>query len=270
MARWLMVVALLLAGLCRALPGDAHYIDLRGKLAEEGKLTFGVALTGRPFAWRRDGRLRGFEIDLAAAVARSRGLELEVVQLPGERLMAALAAGEVDLVNTFAFKAARPGGLVTLPYLVVGDHMMVLRGNPFRLRGTADLAGHTVTATAGTTAEAFAREINLRLIAEGREPMHIHSFPNQRDTHFPVSMGHAAAYFVQSASALVPSLDPESRVKLFKGVFRPAYEAGFGLRADSGDLRDAVQHAIAAQVASGTYDRLRRDHGLPDDLSPFR
>lgn len=251
-------------------PASAHYIDLRGKLVEDGTLTFGVALVGRPFAYRQDGVLRGFDIDWAAAVAHSRGLVLRVVQLPRKRLGAALETGEVDLVNSFAFADGPPPGVSNVPYLLVGDHMMVLKGNPFRIREVTDLAGHTVSTTAGTTAEAFAREINDRLTAEGRRPMYIHSFPDQRHTHFPVSMGHAAAYFVQTASALAPSLDPDSRVRVLEGGFRALREAGFAILAEREHLRDAVEHAIAAKVANGTYDELRRKHGIPDDLSPFR
>ena len=272
------VIAFILAGFLGALAAgaQAHYIKLRGKLVADGKLTFGVALSGRPFAYRLDGALRGFEIDWAREVANSRGLELETVQLPRGRLVEALAAGEVDLVNSFMLEGAAmlegapPEGIATLPYLVVGDHMMVLKANPFRIQGPDDLAGRIVSTTAGTTGEAFAREINRRLIAEGGAPMHIHAFANHRDTHFPVSMGHAAAYFTATRSALVPSLDPDSRVRLVEGAFKARRQVGFALGAGNRDLYDAIEHAIAVKVANGAYDRLRAEHGLPDELSPFR
>ena len=75
------VFAFVLAGFLGALAASAqaHSIELRGKLVADGKLTFGVALSGRPFAYRLDGALRGFEIDWAREVADSRGLELEAV-----------------------------------------------------------------------------------------------------------------------------------------------------------------------------------------------
>ncbi len=266
------VFAFVLAGFLGALAASAqaHYIELRGKLVADGKLTFGVALSRRPFAYRLDGALRGFEIDWAREVADSRGLELEAVQLPRGRLVEALAAGEVDLVSSFMLESAVPEGIATLSYLVVGDHMMVLKGNPFRIQGPDDLAGRIVSTTARTTGEPFAREINRRLIAEGGAPMHIHAFANHRDTHFPVSMGHAAAYFTATRSALVPSLDPDSRVRLIEGAFKARRQVGFALGAGNRDLYDAIEHAIAAKVANGAYDRLRAEHGLPDELSPFR
>ncbi len=263
-----IVLTLLLAATAEV--AQAHYIKLRGKLVEDGKLSFGLALSGRPFAYRQDGELRGFEIDWAREVAHSRGLELSLVPLPRTRLSQALRAGEVDLVNSFLLDDAAGAAITILPYLRLGDHMMVLKANPFRIRGTGDLAGRIVATTAGTSGEAFAREVNARLIAEGRRPMTIHAFANHRDTHFPVSMGHAAAYFIGTRSALVPSLDPHSRVRLVAGAFRPRRQVGFALRAGDRDLHDAIEHAIAAKVANGAYDRLRARHGLPDELSPFR
>ncbi len=270
MARRLSILIAVILGLCAVPQSGANYIDLRGQLVEDGKLTLGLALTGPPFAYRQDGVLRGFEVAFAAAVARSRGLELEAVQLPRGELAAALAGGEVDLVNSLALGPLASKRVAVLPYLVVGDHTMVLKGNPFRIRVVEDLAGHTVSTTMGSSAEAFAHALSESLADKGLEPMDIHAFPNQRDTHFPVSMGHAAAYFVQTVSALAPSQDPYSRVTVLEGIFQPRREVGFGLRWGDADLRDAVEHAIAAQLASGTYDRLRDEYAIPDDLSPFR
>lgn len=270
-----MVIRVLLAAVLALLlvPLDelqGHYVNLRGKLVAEETLTFGVALSGRPFAYRRDGELRGFEIDWAREVGHSRGLALRVVRLPRDRLITALRAGEVDLVNSLMIEGTVPDDIATLPYLVIGDHMMVLKANPFRIRSTADLSGRIVSTTAGSSGEAYAREIDAGFISEGREPMTIHAFPNHRDTHFPVSMGHAAAYFTSTRSAVVPSLDPESRVRLIEGTFKPRREVGFAMRAGERDLYDAIEHAVAAKVANGAYDRLRAKHGLPDELSPFR
>jgi len=251
-------------------PARAHYIDMRKVVIEPGVLTVGIALSGRPFAYREDGILKGFEVDLAGEIAQSRGLALKAVQLPRKGLVAALRAGQVDAVNSMPLDGKPPAGVAVVPYLVVGDHMMILKKNPFHIKSVEDLAGETVSTPAGTSAEAFAREIDRHLVAEGRPAMQIHSFPNEREVHFPVSMGHAAAYFIDTSGALVPTLDPESRVGIFPGVFKPRRAVGLAVLADKADLKDALEHAIAAKVANGTYDRLREEYGVPDELSDFR
>ncbi len=250
-------------------PAAAHYVKLDQALVAKGRLTLGIALTGAPFAYRRDGALRGLEIEIGRAAAAAHGLELVVVPLPRGELAEALAAGRVDAVNTLALEAPS-NGLRVLPYLVVGDHMMVVRGNPFRIKEPADLAGRTVAVTSGSSAERFAQDLSKDLEAGGRQPMNIHSFPAQRFTHFPVSMGHAAAYFVPTVSAVGITRDPESRTRLVPGVFRAEREVGLGVRADNETLIHALEHAIAAMVATGKHRALLERYELPAELSPYR
>jgi ABC-type amino acid transport substrate-binding protein len=100
--------------------------------------------------------------------------------------------------------------------------------------------------------------------------MNIHSFPDQRYTHVPVSIGHAVAYFVQTVSAVGVTQDPDARVRLVEGSFQPLREVGFGVRMGNDNIWHAVEHAVAAMVATGNYKRLRAKYGLPIDLSPYR
>ena len=269
MQRWIRAALLALAIGGTAGPAAAHYVDLQGALVRDGTLTFGIALTGRPFAYRQDGAALGFELDVGRAVAEAHGLQLDPVQLPRGRLAAALAGGQVDTVNTLAL-ASPPADLITVPYLVAGDHVMVLRGNPFRVRTVADLTGRTVSVTAGTSAERYARAVNRDLVEAGRAAMVVHSFPDQRHTHFPVSIGHAAAYFLATVSAVAIDRDPDSRNRLLPGAFRPVREVGFAIRPGDTMIHHAILHAVAAMVATGKFNRLMARYGLPAELSPYR
>lgn len=252
-----------------ALPARAHYLDLEREVAQPGSFTIGVSVTGRPFAYQSGGEWNGFEIAVAQAVADAHGLKLRIVRLPVSELPGALLSGKVDAVNTLALTQEIVES-ATIPYLVVGDHVMVLRGNPFRIQRLDDLRGRTVAATSGSTAERFALSLNERFKNSGDTPMQVHSFPFHRATHFPVSMGHAAAYFVNTVSAVAISQDPDARTRMLEGAFRPVREVGFAVQAERKDLYHAVEHAIAAMVATGKYERLRKEYELPAELSPYR
>ena len=269
MTRGFRKAVLFLLALVVAPAASAHYVDLNEALHSENTLTVGIALTGQPFAYKRDGRLRGFEIEMARAVAEAHGLALALVRLPRAALAGALAAGDIDTANTLAMEAA-PAGAGTVPYLVVGDHLMVLRGNPFRIREANDLSGRVASVTSGSSGERFAHALNRAFEDSGRAPMHVHSFPHHRWTHFPVSMGHAQGYFIQTVSAVAISADAHSRTRLVEGVFRPLREVGFAIRPGNDKLHHAVEHAVAAMVATGKYRRLRESYGLPPELSPYR
>ena len=261
----LTVVVLLLA----ALPARAHYLELERALSHPDRFTVGLAQTGPPFAYLEEGVWRGFEVVMAQSVADAHNLGLRIVALARDELTAALERGEVDAINTMALED-EPAGSRMIPYLVLGDHVMILRGNPFRIRDLDDLQGRTVSATSGSSAERFAHALNDRFKQSGARPMQVHSFPFHRDTHVPVSMGHAAAYFVQTVSAVAVTRDPDARVRLLEGAFRPLREVGFAVRAVNRDLFHAVEHAVAAMVATGKYEHIRRTYKLPQELSPYR
>jgi len=249
----------------------AHYVKLDEELVTKGTLTIGLGLSGRPFAYREGGEVKGFEVEMARAVAAAHGLDLEIKQLPRAKLRAALEAGEVDAINTLPLKQeSQSEGLTLLPYLAVGNHMLVLKGNPFRVNGADDLGGRTVAVTGGTSAEAFAQALSAELQAAGGNRMRIHSFPNHRHTHIPVSMGHAAAYFIHTVSAIATTRDPESRMMLVEGVFRAEREVGFAVHRKGSNIHHAIEHAIAGAVATGKYERIVVDSGLPPDLSAFK
>ena len=265
-------LALALASLCLLAavgPLGAHYVRLDKALIQKGRLTIGLALAGAPFSYQRDGALQGFEVAIAEAAAAAHGLTLRIERLPRGELVEALAAGRVDAIATLALPE-EPADLGRLPYLVTGDHMMVLKGNPFRVAGPDDLAGRTVSVTSGSSAERYAHAISDAQVAAGRDPMNIHSLPDQRFTHFPVSMGHAAAFFLHTRSAVANSLDPQSRSRLVPGAFQPRREVGFALRPDNKQLFHALEHALAAMVATGKYQALLEQHALPAELSAFK
>jgi ABC-type amino acid transport substrate-binding protein len=263
----LRVIACLL--LFVVFPTQAHYLKLERELTQPGSFTLGLSVTGRPFAYQNDGEWRGFEVAVAKAVAEAHDLTLRLVRLPRDELAGALRRGEVDAIITLALTEA-VADTVTIPYLVVGDHVMILRGNPFRIEKLDDLQGRTVSTTSGSTSERFALSLNDQFKNSGGTPMQVHSFPFHRATHFPVSMGHAAAYFVNTVSAVAISQDPDARTRMLKGAFKRVREVGFAVGAGYSDIFHAIEHAIAAMVATGKYERLRGVYQLPAELSPFQ
>lgn len=261
------VVALVVAGV--AGPAAAHYVELGNETATRDVLIMGVAMDGRPFAYRRDGAAVGFQVALARAIAESAGIAFRTVAVPRDGRADALRQGKVDLVNSSPSGSGATTGVALIPTLAVGDHMMVLRGNPYGMQTVDDLAGQTAAVTAGSTAEAFAHAIDAEFRAAGRRAMHIHSFPSLRWTTFPVTMGHAQAYFVETRSAVTASQDPESRVRLVEGAFRPSGEIGFLVEAERDQLLDALRHGVARMVATSRYAKLLADYGLPPELSAY-
>lgn len=235
-----------------------------------GKVVLGLAYSGTPFAFKRDGNPRGFELDLARAVAEEMGVELEVRWFPRHELLPALEAGEVQLVNVGAVRGELPAEVDVVPYLLTGEHVVVRRDNPFAIRTAEDLSGTMVVATMGGPGEDFAYELRSRVSEAGKAPVEIHTMPMARYTPMAVRFAHASAYFAPTAAVALQVAEPGTPVKVVSGLFKPTGRLGFGLRVEDAELKRDLRLALAQLVAKGVYGRLLEAYYIPADGSPFR
>lgn len=235
-----------------------------------GKVVLGLAYSGTPFAFKRDGNPRGFELDLARAVAEEMGVELEVRWFPRHELLPALEAGEVHLVNVGAVQGGLPAEVDVVPYLLTGEHVVVHRDNPFAIHTAEDLSGTMVVATMGGPGEDFAYELRSRVSEAGKAPVEIHTMPMAQYTPVAVLFIHASAYFAPTAAVALQVAEPGTPVKVVSGLFKPTGRLGFGLRAEDAELKLYLRLALAKVVAKGVYGRLLEAYYIPADCSPFR
>jgi ABC-type amino acid transport substrate-binding protein len=119
-------------------------------------------LDNPPFAeLAEDGTPRGRDVEMMNELARRLGRPLEWRRQPFDRLLASVAAGEVDLVCATLGITPERRQLVRFsrPYYLT-ELAVVVRAGPGEPKGFTDLQGRRVGASPGTTSE---RALGLRL-----------------------------------------------------------------------------------------------------------
>lgn len=235
-----------------------------------GKIVVGIAYDGTPFAYKRDGEPRGFEVDLAEAVAAEMNVGVTIRWMARAELVPALAKGEVDLINAAAAPGPLPDAVDTVRTLDTGVHLVVRRDNPFAIHSAEDLSGTMVIATMATPGEAFAADLRRVASANGRATVDIHTMPLSQYTPVAVLFGHASGYFAPTAAVALLGGDPMSKVKPVPGLFRKTGALGFGFLAARAELKRDLRLALAQVVIKGTYKKLLAAYHIPADCSPFR
>ncbi|MFQ5784332.1 MAG: substrate-binding periplasmic protein [Alphaproteobacteria bacterium] len=235
-----------------------------------GTVVLGLGRSGTPFAFVRDGAPRGFELDLARAVAREMNIKLEVRWLARDALLPALAAGEIDLVNVGALAGDAPESVDVVPYLEIGQHVVVRRDNPFAIHGPGDLSGTMVVATQDSPGEAYARELASWVGESDKAPLDVHTMPMAQYTPTAVLFSHASAYFAPTAAVALQAADPEPLVKPVPGLFKATGRLGFGFAVEHVELKRDLRLALAQVVVKGVYRELLARYHIPEDCSPFR
>ncbi|MDD2446268.1 MAG: transporter substrate-binding domain-containing protein [Tissierellia bacterium] len=138
-----------------------------GKLAEikdKGKIVLATAADYPPYEFHKliDGKdeIVGFDIEIAKAIADELGVELEIVDMKFEGLIAALVTDDVDMVIAGMEATEERAETVdfSIPYYQANQRMVIRAENQDEYIEPKDLAGKPVGAQKATTQERFVFE----------------------------------------------------------------------------------------------------------------
>ena len=201
----------------------------------------------------------GFDIDLATEVARRLGLEARIVPAHGDPF-AALEDRLTDVVMAGAPISVELETRVNLsqPYVRVLQALVVNGEARPDIRGLDDLAeGDQVAVAEDTTGQAWA-VATLEPHALGLQP-----YDDVEAAAVALAAGRVDGLLVDEADAIAAA---RARPSLLIVETVPT-GAGLGIAVDprNGTLLDAVNEALLAMAADGTYDRIydRYEAALP-------
>jgi polar amino acid transport system substrate-binding protein len=237
--RALALVTILLLPTCRASSptgagGALAAIKARGEL-----LWGGDVQGGEPYVYEDEqGKLVGFEVDIAEAIAKRLGVKAKFVQIAWSNLVPALERGDFDVIlNGFETTTERRERLLlSRPYYVYSETLAVRRGSPVRFY---DLRGKKV----GTLNQTYAFNILRDL---GVEPM---IYEGTQEPYKDLADGRIDAVLLDDIIADRYGC-PEPGVECVPGE---GALGGYvvGMRRTDQDLAAAVDGALADMQKSG-------------------
>jgi polar amino acid transport system substrate-binding protein len=176
---WLFLGASLVARPARA--------GAREELSNPGELRWGGDLQGgEPYVYedpKEPGKIRGFEVEIAQALARELGVASRFVQTDWSTLVPALERGDLDLVlNGLEDTPQRRARiLLSIPYFVYGETLTVRRGA--RYRNLEELAGRRVGTLNQTVAHDLLKQSRVEIVL----------YEGQQEPYFDLAKGRTEA-----------------------------------------------------------------------------
>lgn len=254
----LLALLALLAG-CRPSPAPSGLARVRAS----GVLRWGGDLQGgAPYVYEdpdRPQRLKGFEVELADALARELGVRARFVQNDWTALVPALERGAFDVVlNGLEVTPARVGRLrFTRPYYSFAARLMARRDDPRVRADLTALQGLRV----GTLRSSFSEDL-LRGRAE------IVGYEGQEEPYLDLAHGRTDAVLLDD---IIARRYGESRPGLrVVGDVQEGYYA-MALRPADEDLARALDEALGRIMVRGELEAiLRRESLWNDRQAPLR
>lgn len=143
-----LAVALLLAV---TVAGCGKKNTQQARLIHPHTLTVGVEGTYAPYAYRKNGKLTGFEIELSKKLAKQMGYKVKFVPTKWDSLIAGLGSKKFDVVldNIAETPARKKAYTFSTPYIYSKDALIMKKSNN-SLHNMKDIKGKRIAAGTGS------------------------------------------------------------------------------------------------------------------------
>jgi len=239
-------------------------------LVEQGKLTWGSSPTFTPFEFMRDGKPVGFDVDLVEALAKRIGLSSSMAGMEFKGVIPALLGHRVDIgVSGLYVTAERLQVVDFIPYALVGNQIVVRKGNPKGITDRTMLCGFKVAVPVSTAFEASAKKTSEDCKARGKPEIELLSLPGSNNVALALLQGRADAALNSTATIAAMMSENPDAYELAGEPFDADTKVGIALRKDTGALKAKLDEALHALVKDGTYPALLKKWKLPAKASIF-
>jgi glutamate/aspartate transport system substrate-binding protein len=257
--RWLGLACA--AALFAAPSPPARAADTLAKIASTHRIVIGYRHSGPPFSFAAGGQVMGYAIDICQEVVKDLSKQLNLGRIDIDYKAVDTATrfilvnnGSIDMecATTTNTAARRKQAEFSYPYFFTTTNFVSKKSAG--LDTIADLAGHTVSATSGTS--------DLDQLNSVNKKRGLHILVVLRRTHgeaFGMVQTDQASAFVMDHSILAglvaSSRDPDDYVISQEAFSEPE---PYGIVMPAGDIafKNAVDQALARLFASHAIDRL--------------
>jgi polar amino acid transport system substrate-binding protein len=235
-------------------------------LVDSGKLTWGSAATFPPFESMDNDKAVGFDVDMMDAITAKMKLTSAISGMEFKGLIPALLGNRIDaIVSGMYINPERSQVVDFIPYLKVGNQLLVAKGNPLHIAQKMDLCGHRVAAPVGTVYEKAAQQVMADCQSAGKSAMSLLSLGSTAAGALALKEGRVDAIIASTPTNAALIKDSPDAFETTGEVFDNGTLLGIGISKDKPALKEAVDTAFKAIVADGVISSLIKKYGLPSD-----
>lgn len=215
---------------------------------ERGKLVVGVKYDTHLFGRKdpQDGQVKGFDIDIAKALAQSLHTPLELREVTSKTRIPLLNNGSIDaIIATMTITEERRKVVdFSEVYFEAGQSLLVPKDSP--ITGITDLKGKTVIAVKGSTSA-----INIRQKAPEAK---VSEYENYADAFMALKSKKGEALTTDN-SILLGMQKEDPNFKLVGGLFT-SEPYGIAVRKADSEMLTAINAMLRNLRKSGEYDKI--------------
>lgn len=223
---------------------------------EKETLVIGMDDTFAPMGFKQDGKLVGFDIEMAEAVAKKIGKTVEFQNIDWDLKETELESGSIDLIwNGYSITDERKEK-VLFSDAYMENHQLIITTDETGIKTKADIAGKTVAVQKNSSAyDAVMKDEAFVKALKGGKPT---QFDTNNDCFMDLEAGRVDAIVVDETLAryyMKQQTNDINYVVLDEDFGTEEYAVGMR-KADTGLCED-INKALKELKEDGTYDKIK-------------
>ena len=245
----LVAIILAIATLCCILTACGAKGKSLDEVKEAGKLVVATSPDFPPFESLEGGKVVGIEVDIMEKVCKELGVELEIVQMDFDSVLAGIQSAKYDcgMSGITVTDDRKENMLFTTPYYNAAQVIVVKEGSD--IKGKADLKDKTVSVQTGTTAEQGCND----------EGIAVKPFNANADAKTALTTGKVDAWVVDNLTAIQMVEEGDGLVILDENMTDEPYAFSFAFGSE--DLVEEIDKILKGYIADGTIEEIFESYG---------
>lgn len=248
-------IKMLMLALCCTLTLSACGSETSNEGSKE-VLTIGIDNTFAPMGFLQDGELVGFDVELARAVAKKIGVEVEFQNIDWDLKETELDAGNIDLIwNGYSITEKRKEQ-VLFSDAYMENKQLIITTDQTGIQNKEDLKGKTVSVQKNSSA--YDAVMQDTALVESLNGGKLTQFDTNNDCFMDLESGRSDAIVVDETLARYYMKQQDNGINyvvLDEDFGKEEYAVG--MRKDDTELCDKINTALKELKEDGTFDTIR-------------
>lgn len=218
----------------------------------------GIEVAYPPFETWQEGKVVGFDADLAALISQQLGTELSLIDTQFSGLILGLNASKYDAVISASYITdARKAQADAIPYADTGAYILVRRDSKAKPADAKALCGMAVGLQAGT---AWVKQLKALsesdCVPSGKAPITVQEYPTAPETLQALMSGHVQAQVDMAGTAKLFSERTGGRTVISSPNVIYPQTLGIYVKKGNGALVADIRKALDTLRSNGQYTAL--------------
>lgn len=228
----------------------------------------GITIGDAPYIDKVNGKYEGIIAELASDVSTILGVKFEYLEMPFPGLIPAMQAGKIQMVWSSMFDNADREKVIDMTtFARAGMGIAVVKGNPKKIQGIADLCGTVAGTTQGTVQEKALVAQKAKCKADGKPDLTLMLYATQNDAYTQIQAGKLDSVMLTYTPMVYQVAHIENGNALESTPWSsPAGYMATGAVKTADGLIKALNAALLQLEASGDYQKVMTKHGAAPDI----